>query len=135
MRFEVVIWAELPSFLPQTTVKPDRPVCWDGKWTCKTSYSVSGWGDRQLPTLASGSVAIQFLHFQSYWFTASFSAFANPPNRAHLHYRFAALHLFRVGSVPLDACSKRTEPTKALCGSQHMVTLHNDANKEEPTQT
>lgn len=78
MRFEVVIWAELPSFLPQTTVKPDRPVCWDGKWMCETFYSVSGWGDRQLPTLASGSVAIQFLHFQSYWFTASFSAFANP---------------------------------------------------------
>lgn len=64
-----------------------------------------------------------------------FFSLCKPPKWANLHYRFAALHLFRIRAIPFDARSKRTEPTKAWCGSQHMVTLHNDANKEGPEQT
>lgn len=39
--FNIVIWAELPSSSPQTTLKPDGVICWKDKWVCNNFYDLS----------------------------------------------------------------------------------------------
>lgn len=94
---------------------------------CKSSYNSSRQEDRYLVVLGPLSTVLIFLIY------FSFSACIWKGRGLNLHYSSTTLHLFRIRAIPWEACFRKTESTKALCGthklSHSIATLRKNRRK------